>query len=199
MSLFLADVFIPDFGMGLDEAGEEIDALARGEVVDLEAVVAEPVDASLEGLAFADDDCLKTKLADKPGAIPAGSERGDHDEVAVGALAAGVAEGVGLTVGRGVVMLHAAIVSRAEEGSIAAEDGGSDGDASFGETGTGFVDGDGEHGVWIKREWHTGTGYSEFFSNTDLVGDFRSSWRELGQLSARRQLSRLYLQCRGWR
>ena len=151
MSLFLADVFIPDFGMGLDEAGEEIDALARGEVVDLEAVVAEPVDASLKSLAFADDDGPEAKLTDESRAVPAGGEGGDHDEVAIGALAAGVAEGVGFTVGGGVVVLDAAIVARAEESAIASEDGGPDGDASFGETEAGFRDGDGKHGVGIHK------------------------------------------------
>ncbi len=80
--------------------------------MDLDAVVAEPVDASLEGLAFADDDGAEAKLADESCAVPAGGEGGDHDQVSIRALTAGVAEGVGLRVSGWVVVLDAAVVSR---------------------------------------------------------------------------------------
>ena len=93
-------------------------------------------------LAFADDDGLEAELADEAGAVPAGGERGDHDEVAVGALAAGAAEGVGFAVDGGVGLLDAAVVAAADEGAVGAEDGGADGDAAFGEAGAGFFEGD---------------------------------------------------------
>ena len=96
--------------------------------------------------AFADDDGLEAELADEAGAIPAGGEGGDHDEVAVGALAAGVAEGVGFAVDGGVGLLDAAVVAAADEGAVGAEDGGADGEAAFGEAGAGFFEGDAEHG-----------------------------------------------------
>jgi len=144
-------VLVPDFGVFADVIGHELDAFRRGEIVNLDAVVAEPVDASLKSLAFADDDGPEAKLTDQSRAVPAGGEGGDHDEVAIGALAAGVAEGVGFTVGRGVAVLDAAIVARAEESAIASEDGGPNGDASFGETEAGFRDGDGKHGVGIHK------------------------------------------------
>jgi hypothetical protein len=151
LELFFADVFVPDLGLGVDVAGQELHAFPRGEVVDLDTVFAEPVDASLEGLAFSDDDGAEPELADKAGAVPARSERGDHDEVAVRALAAGVAEGVGLSMGGRVVVLDAAVVSRTEEGAVVAENSGSDGDASFGESLAGLGDGDGKHGVEVHK------------------------------------------------
>lgn len=122
--------------------------------MDLEAVVPQPVDASVEGPAFADDDGLESELADQAGAVPAGRERGDHNEVAVGALTSGVAEGVSLSVGGWVVVLDAAVVSRAQERAIGAEDRGSDGDASFGETLACFGDSDSEHGFGGERDRH---------------------------------------------
>lgn len=122
--------------------------------MDLEAIVAQPVNASFECLAFADDDGLEAELADQAGAVPAGPERGDHNELAVGSLASSVAESVGLSVGGGVVVLNAAVVSRPQERAIGAEDRGSDGDASFGETLACFGDGDSEHGFGSERDRH---------------------------------------------
>jgi len=119
--------------------------------MDRDAVLAEPMDASLEGLALANDDGSESKLANEAGAVPAGSERGDHDEVTIRALAAGVAEGVSLSMGGGVVVLDAAVVSQTEEDAVVAEDSSSDGDASFGDAEAGFSDGDREHGVGIHK------------------------------------------------
>lgn len=119
--------------------------------MDLDAVLAEPVNASLEGLALANDDGSESELTNEAGAVPARSERGDHDEATIRALAAGVAEGVGLSMGGGVVVLDAAVVSRTEEHAVVAEDSSSDGDATFGEAEAGFSDGDGEHGVGIHN------------------------------------------------
>ena len=86
----------------------------------MDAEVAEPVLAAGEVDAFADDDGLEAELADEAGAVPAGGEGGDHDEVAVGALAAGVAEGVGFAVEAGVGLLDAAVVAAADEGAASA-------------------------------------------------------------------------------
>ena len=65
--------------------------------------------------AFAGHQGSETKLADQAAAVPARRERGDHDELAIAALAAGVAEGVGFCVGGGVVVLDAAIMAGADE------------------------------------------------------------------------------------
>ena len=142
MGLVDADVFVPDGGVGGDVVAHHGDAGGVGEVDDVDAEVAEPLFAAGEVLAFADDDGLEAELADEAGAVPAGGERGDHDEVAVGALAAGVAEGVGFAVDAGVGLLDAAVVAAAYEGAVGAEDGGADGEAAFGEAGAGFFEGD---------------------------------------------------------
>src|SRR5271165_710140 len=151
--LVFADVLVPDFGVGADVISHERDAFAGREVVDLDAVVAQPVDASLEGLAFTDDDGAEAKLADESCAVPAGGEGGDHNQVSIRALAAGVAEGIGLRVSGWVVVLDTSIVATsdqgAEDGAVGTKDGGPYGDASFGEAKSGFRDGDGEHGVRI--------------------------------------------------
>ena len=151
--LLFADVFIPDLGMSLDIVGKQIDAFLRGEVVDLESVFAKPVDASLEGLAFSDNDTAESELADESGAIPAGCECGDHDEVAVGALASGVAEGIGFSMRGRIVLLNAAVVARSEQGAVGAEDGCADRNPAFGESFSGLVDGHGEHVVRGKHAY----------------------------------------------
>jgi len=104
--------------------------------------------------ALAEDEGLEAELADEAAAVPAGGERGDHDEVAVGTLAPGIAEGVGFAVEARVVLLDAAVVAAADEGSVVAEDGGTDGEATFGETDAGFFEGDGEHGGVIGCGGH---------------------------------------------
>ena len=141
-----ADVFVPDGGVGGDVVAHHGDAGEVGEVDDLDAEVAEPVLAAGEVDALAEDDGAEAELADEAGAVPAGGERGDHDEVAVGALAAGVAEGVGFAVEAGVGELDAAVVAAAYQGAIGMKDRGTDGKAPFGETGAGFFKSDAEHG-----------------------------------------------------
>jgi len=73
-----ADIFVPDGGIFLDVVGEEGDALLGIEVDDFDVEGAEPVDAALEGAAFAYDDARESELADEAAAIPAGREGGDH-------------------------------------------------------------------------------------------------------------------------
>ena len=83
--------------------------------IDLDAVFAEPVEAAGEIHRFADNQRADVELADQAAAVPAGGESGDHDFVAVGALAAGFAEGVGFAVDGGIAFLDAAIVAAAEQ------------------------------------------------------------------------------------
>jgi len=147
-----ADVFVPDFGMFGDVAGEQIDTLDAVEIDDANAVFAKPVDAALEVAAFADNECSDAELADKAAAIPARSKGGDHDQVAIGSLPACVAEGVGFAMHGRIILLNAAVVSAAYEGSILLEKRCADGDSTFGEALTRFFDGDGEHRV-VKRRF----------------------------------------------
>src|SRR5258708_32961041 len=128
--------------MRCDEAAEQLEALLRVEIDDLDAERAQPVDAALEGARLADDDLAEAELAHEAAAVPARRERRDHDEVAIAALAARAAEGVGLAVDGGVVLLHAAIVTAADECAVGAEDGCADGNAALGETGAGLLDRD---------------------------------------------------------
>ncbi|SRR6266478_9706820 len=78
LELGFADVFVPDGGIFLDVVGEESDALLGFAVDDFDVEGAEPVDAALEGAAFADDDARESELADEAAAVPAGRESGNH-------------------------------------------------------------------------------------------------------------------------
>ena len=140
----------------MDIGGEERNAVLRVEVDDLDVEGAEPVDAALESAGFADDDAGKTELANETAAIPAGRERGDHSEFAIGALATGIAEGVSFSVERRIAELHPAIVARAEERAVLIEDGGPDRNAAFGEAFASFGERNGEHTVVIERGLHRG-------------------------------------------
>src|SRR5215472_9491259 len=113
--LVFADVFFPEFGMAADEASQEIDAFAGVEVNDGDAILAEPLDATLEVDGFADQHGADAKLADEAAAIPAGRKRGDHDFVAIPALASGAAKGVGFAVDGRIAFLNASVVALAEK------------------------------------------------------------------------------------
>jgi hypothetical protein len=145
-----ADVFVPDGGVGKNVSSEHFRAFRVIEVDDVDAMFAEPVEAAGEVSAFADYQGADVELADEAAAIPAWSESGDHDQVAVGTLPAGATEGVCFAMDGRVALLDAAIVAAAEQGAILVEESGADGDASFGESEAGFVERDGKH-VPVKR------------------------------------------------
>src|SRR5580700_8070536 len=142
-----ADVFVPDVGFFGDEFLEEVDAVLGLEIDHADAVFDEPVEAAAEADGLTDDDRSDLELADEAAAIPAGGEGGDHDFVAVGALAAGFAEGVGFAVDAGVGLLDAAVTTAGEQSSGAVEERGADGDAAFLQAKASFVGGDAEHGA----------------------------------------------------
>ena len=96
--------------------------------------------------AFSDDYRAETKLPDQAAAIPARRKRRDHDQIAIAALAAGVAEGIGLSVHRRIAILHAAIVARTDQLSAGVKDRRADGNATFGQAFAGFGQGCGKHG-----------------------------------------------------
>ena len=62
----------------MDVVGQESDALLGIDVDDFDVEGAEPVDAALEGAAFADDDARESELTDKAAAVPAGRKSGNH-------------------------------------------------------------------------------------------------------------------------
>src|SRR5712671_583171 len=140
-----ADIFIPNGRIFADVSGQEIDAIGGMQVDDVDAIFAKPVDAALEVDRFSDDYGRNAELADQTAAIPTRRQRGDHDLVAIGALAPCAAEGVGLTVDARVVLLNPPIVTSAQEISPGIKKGGADGDAAFGEALARFVYGDTKH------------------------------------------------------
>jgi hypothetical protein len=156
--LLLADVFVPDVGFLGDELFEKVDAFLGVKVDHADAVFDEPIEAAAEGDGLADDDGSDLELADEAAAIPAGGEGGDHDFVAVSALAAGFAEGVGFAVDTGVGLLDAAVAASGEQGAGVVEESCSDGDAAFVQTEAGFVDGDAEHGAALVKVGLGGVG-----------------------------------------
>src|SRR5690606_26844581 len=85
------------------------------------------------------------ELLHQAAAVPTRRQRRDHHGVAIRALATGLAEGVGLTVDAGIVLLHTAVVATAEERAVATEQRSSDGDAAFFQPLTRFFQGHGEH------------------------------------------------------
>src|SRR5690606_25162138 len=89
------------------------------------------------------------ELAHQPAAVPARRERGDHDRVAVGALPAGLAEGVGLPVHARVVVLYAPVAAAPEQGAVGAVERGADRDPTLGQARAGLVDRGPEHGAEI--------------------------------------------------
>lgn len=119
--LLLADVLVPDSRVLDDKAFDERAALDAVEVNHFHAVFAQPIHAALEGAAFAHNHGPDAELANETAAIPAGSERGYHDQVAVARLAAGTAKGVGLAVDAGIALLYAAVSAAADELSPARE------------------------------------------------------------------------------
>src|SRR6185295_11635968 len=140
--------------MRLDVAGEEADALVGVEIDHLDPVLPQPVETTGEVDRFAHHHGADIELAHQAAAVPAGRERGDHDLVAVGALAAGLAEGVGLAVHRGIALLHPAVVAAAEEPALAVEEGRADGDATLGQALPGFLEGDLQHRAVVGRPVH---------------------------------------------
>src|SRR5690606_26254384 len=132
------------------------DALRVGQVDDPHALFAQPVVPTLEVHRIAHHHRADAELPDQAAAVPARGQGADHDGVAVGALAAGLAEGVGLAVHGGVGLLHAAVAAAAKQGAVGGEQGGADRDAALGQAGTGFLEGDGEQGAVIGAGIHGG-------------------------------------------
>src|SRR5690606_16518810 len=139
----------PDMRVGGDPVAEHADAFVVVEIDDLHALLAQPVVAALEVDRLAHHHRADTELPDQAAAVPARGQGGDHDGVAVGALAAGLAEGVGLAVHGRIVFLHPAVVAAAEQGAVGGEQGRADRDAALGQALAGLLDGDGEHGAVV--------------------------------------------------
>ena len=118
---FFTDIFSPDFRVADHVFSEHLDTFVRMGVEDFCAVFAEPVDAAAEINGLADNDGADAELADQAAAIPAGSEGGYHDFVAVSALAARFAKRICFTMRGGIAFLDPSIVAPAQQFSIVIE------------------------------------------------------------------------------
>ena len=90
----------------------EIHASRRVDHDDLHARPPEPLDPAAEVPVLADEDLRDAELPDQAAAVPAGGQGGYHGRAAVALLAAGLAEGVGLPVDRGIVLALFALSDR---------------------------------------------------------------------------------------
>src|SRR5712692_7408126 len=118
---FFADVFFPDFRVRGDIFGEHLDAFVRMGVEHFGAVFAQPIDAAAEIYGLADHNGANPKLADQAAAIPAGSQRGHHDLVAVTPLPARFAKRIRLAMRRRIALLHSAVVAASQQFPVAFE------------------------------------------------------------------------------
>jgi hypothetical protein len=111
---------------------QQLAAFTAVEIHDFDAVFAEPFNAAREGAAFAHYHRADTELPNEAGAVPAGREGCDHDEITVAALTAGATEGVGFGVHTGIALLDPAVMAAAEEFAGSGKQGGTDRDSAFG-------------------------------------------------------------------
>ena len=88
-----------------------------------------------------------------------GRRRGHHHAVGVVTPASGGPEGGGLAVHGRVVVLDPAVVAPPEQGPVAMEEGGADGDTAFGQAEPSLLEGDGEErgGPWPGSAAHLRT------------------------------------------
>src|SRR3546814_14496004 len=131
----LADILVPHFGIGRDPVAQHLDAALVGQVDDLDAVLAQPRNPAVEVHRLAHHHGADVELPHQAAAVPARGERGDHDRVAVAALAAGLAEGVGFAVHGRVAFLHAAVAAAAEQADVLVIERRADRAAAFGPAG----------------------------------------------------------------
>src|SRR3546814_12143594 len=117
-----------------------------GQVDDLDAVLAQPLDPAVEVHRLAHNHRADVELPHQAAAVPARGERGDHDGVAIAALAAGLEEGVGFAGHGRVAFLHAAIVAAAEPAAVLVIGTSADREAAFGTAGAGTAVGGGVPG-----------------------------------------------------
>ena len=129
--------------MLLLKGADHVNAFGRGEIEDFNSLLFQPRYATLGVDAVADDDLLELELRDESGAVPAWRERGDENEITVGWLSTGGAEGICLTVHGWVAVLDEAIAASAEEFAIGGEDGAAYRDAAFGKSYAGLLNRDG--------------------------------------------------------
>src|SRR5205085_9470851 len=96
-----------------------------------DAIFMQPVDAATKIYRFADHYGADSELSNQAAAIPAGRQRGHHDFVAVGTLAAGTAERISLSVNRRIIFLNPSIMPAAEQLPVTIKESGADRDTAL--------------------------------------------------------------------
>jgi len=114
------------------------------------AVLSMPIDAALEIDRFANDHRAYIKLTNKPAAVPAGGERGDHDRISIIALTARLSKRICFTVDRRIIFLDATVMSAAEQFPFCIKERRTDRNAPFGQTELRLFDRDIEHLLVIR-------------------------------------------------
>jgi hypothetical protein len=127
----LANALFPEVRAQFLKLRNEVDALLRVYVDDVDALLLEPIHSALRILRVAHDNAAEAELIDEPAAIPAGRQSGDENGVVPGGASARRAEGVGLTVERAVALLHEPVASLADQLAIEGEDCSADRHAAF--------------------------------------------------------------------
>src|SRR6266851_5145196 len=115
------DIFVPNFRMVRNVPGENSNALLGVQVDDTDSILDQPIDAAAEIYGLADDYSAYAKLADQATAIPARSQRGHHDFIAVAPLPAGVSKRIRFTVRGRIAFLHSAVAAFSQQFSMAFE------------------------------------------------------------------------------
>jgi hypothetical protein len=127
--------------MRVDERREQTHAFRRVQVNDLHASLPQPVYSALECTRLPDYDLADAELNYQTAAVPARCQGRYHDLILVSKLATRLAEGIGLAMYGGVILLDPAIVSPTQQRSMLVEKGCPDWNPPFGESKPGLLQG----------------------------------------------------------
>ena len=140
--------------MGTLKFADQLDALRRGQIDNMESLQTQKSDATLRIHTFANDYLFEPELINQSGAVPTRCESGHENKIGVAWLSPCGAKRIGFRVHRRVAILHQAIAAGSEQRAILAENRSAHRDASFGKADSGLFDGDSQHGVRIEWGLH---------------------------------------------
>jgi hypothetical protein len=110
----------------------------------------QPIYPTLKVPALPNYDGAKSKLTHQTAAVPTGRERRHHNQLAVAFLPACISERIRLSMYGRIALLHAAIVSSADQLARLIENGSTDGNAAFFEAKARFRKSNNEQGVVVQ-------------------------------------------------
>jgi hypothetical protein len=144
-ALVFTNIFVPDLRMFAYIRFHEAHAFIGVQIEDFYAGLAKPFNAPAEGSAFADYERANAELPDKPTAVPAGRQSRHHHYIAIRAQSTRAPKRIRFRMRRRVTLLHASIVTGADQLAPTAEHRSADGKAAFGQTAPGFANRDCQH------------------------------------------------------